>query len=67
MANRNDRNAREIMRNNIERDPVGRNLTPAAKEAAIDFAVDVWKGDMGNGLASDLGIKAVTHDVLKRR
>lgn len=58
-------NARSIMRGNIERDPVGRKLTPEAKERAVEFAVDVWKGNMGNGEASKIGIKHVTRDVFK--
>ncbi|PIP23530.1 MAG: hypothetical protein COX90_02710 [Candidatus Nealsonbacteria bacterium CG_4_10_14_0_2_um_filter_38_17] len=58
--------AREIMEYNIDRDPVGRTLTPQAREGAIKFAVDVWKGNMGNGQASQLGIQHATHDVLKQ-
>lgn len=58
-------NARQIMRGNIERDPVGRKLTPEAKERAVEFAVDVWKGDMGNGRAAEIGIKHVTRDVFE--
>lgn len=58
-------NARSIMRSNIERDPVGCRLTPEAKERAVEFAVDVWKGDMGNGKAAELGIRHVTKDVFK--
>lgn len=56
---------REIMGSNIDRDPVGRKLTPQAREKAIDFAIDVWKGQMGNGEAAKLGIKHVTKDVIK--
>ncbi len=58
-------NARQIMRGNIDRDPVGRRLTSEAGEAAVEFAVDAWKGNMGNGTAADLGIKHVTHEVFK--
>jgi len=58
-------NARSIMRSNIDRDSVGSKLTPAARERAVEFAVDVWEGQMGNGKAAELGIKHVTHGVLK--
>jgi hypothetical protein len=56
---------RSIIAGNIDRDPAGRRLTPEARERAIDFGTKVWKGNMGNGTASDLGIKHVTSDVLK--
>jgi hypothetical protein len=59
-------NNREILRGNIERDSVGRRLTDQAKERAVDFAENVWKGQMGNGQASQLGIKHVTSDVFKK-
>lgn len=59
-------NAREIMRGNIERDPVGARLTDAAKERAVEFAVDAWCGNMGNGQAAQIGIEHVTRDVFKR-
>jgi len=58
-------NNRRIIAGNIDRDPVGRRLTPEARERAIDFGTKVWKGDMGNGTASQLGIKHVTSDTLK--
>ncbi len=57
--------ARRIMASNIDRHQTGRKLTPEAREKAIEFAVDAWKGNMGNGTASDLGIKHVTTGVLK--
>ena len=57
--------ARRIMRANIERDHVGRKLTPEACERAVEFAVDVWRGNMGNGEASKIGIKHVTRDTFK--
>ena len=60
-------NDREIMRGNIDRDPLGRQLTPEARERAVDFAVDSWKGQMGNGTASQLGIKHVTQGVIKKK
>ena len=58
-------NAKQIMRRNIESDRVGRTLTPEAKERAVDFAVSVWSDQRGNGDAAKLGIKHVTHDMLK--
>ena len=58
-------NARQIMADNIDRDSVGRKLTPEARNEAIEFAVDVWKGNMGNGEATQLGIKHVTSKILK--
>lgn len=63
---RTQENNREIMRGNIDRDPLGSRLTPEARERAVDFATDVWKGQMGNGEASQLGIRHVTKDVLKK-
>jgi len=60
-------NAREIMAGNIDRHPVGRTLAPEARERAIEFAVDSWRGQMGNGTASDLGIQHVTAGVLKQK
>ncbi len=59
-------NHRRIMRTNIDQHEVGRKLTPEARERAVDFALDVWGGDMGNGEASDIGIKHVTRDVFKK-
>ncbi len=58
-------NARQIMAGNIDRDSIGRQLTPEARKEAIEFAVNSWKGDMGNGEAAQLGIKHVTSKVLK--
>jgi len=57
---------REILAGNIDRDPVGRKLTPEAREKAIDFAEKVWKGNMGNGEASQIGIEHVTSNVFKK-
>ena len=57
-------NARQIMARNIDNDRTGRKLTPKARESAIEFAVDVWKGNMGNGEASKIGIKHVTRGVI---
>jgi len=56
-------NARKIMANNIDGDPVGRTLTPEARTAAIEFAVDAWRGNMGNGRATELGIRHVTSGI----
>ena len=58
-------NARQIMAGNIDRDSIGRQLTPEARKEAIEFAVNAWKGNMGNGEAAQLGIKHVTSKVLK--
>lgn len=56
---------RSIIASNIDRDPVGSRLTPEARERAIDFGTKAWKGDMGNGTASKLGIQHVTSEVMK--
>lgn len=56
---------RRIITQNIDRDPVGRQLTPQARGKAIDFALSIWKGDMGNGEASQIGIRHATADVIK--
>lgn len=65
MAYDKDKAHRQIIAGNIDRDPVGRELTPQARERAIDFGVSAWKGNMGNGKAAELGIKHATSDVLK--
>ncbi len=62
---RDDKLNREIIADNIDRDPVGRRLTPEARARAIQFGVGVWKGDLGNGQAAQLGIQHVTSEVLK--
>ncbi|MEK7566131.1 MAG: hypothetical protein AAB494_00455 [Patescibacteria group bacterium] len=54
------------MADNIDRDPAGRRLTPEARAKAIEFAVDVWKGNMGNGQAAQLGISHVTSRAFKK-
>ena len=56
---------RKIIAGNIDRDSVGRKLTPEARERAVNFALDVWKGNMGNGKAAEIDINHVTRDVLK--
>lgn len=58
-------NAKAIMRDQIERDPVGSKLTPQAIERAAEFGADSWVGSMGAGDAAQIGIKHVTKDVLK--
>lgn len=58
-------NKRAIIASNIDRDRVGSKLTPEARERAINFGTNVWKGNMGNGTASDMGIKHVTADTFK--
>lgn len=58
-------NARQIMASNIDRDPVGGKLTAEARERAIEFAVAVWKGNLGNGEAAEIGIRHVTQGVLR--
>lgn len=55
---------RQIIAGNIDRDPIGRQLTPQARERAIDFGVQAWKGQMGNGQAADIGIRHATSEVL---
>jgi hypothetical protein len=56
---------RSIIASNIDRHPVGRRLTPEARERAINFGTEAWKGNMGNGRAAELGIQHATSDVLK--
>jgi hypothetical protein len=56
---------KKIIASNIARDPVGRNLTPQVRERAIDFAVDNWPANTGNGEAARIGIRHVTSGVLK--
>ncbi len=56
---------KRILRDNIDRDSVGRRLTPEAKERAAEFAVDNWPANTGNGEAAKIGIKHVTDGVLK--
>ncbi len=64
---KDDKLNREIIAGNIDRDPIGSRLTPEARERAIKFGVDVWKGDMGNGQAAQLGIKYATSEMLKTK
>jgi len=57
--------SRGIIADNIDKHPVGRQLTPEAREQAISHGVAVWKGPMGNGTAAEIGIKHATSSVLK--
>lgn len=56
---------RKIIGNNIDRDSVGRRLTPQARARAIQFGTEAWKGNMGSGRAAELGIRHATSDTLK--
>ena len=58
-----ERNAKTIIAQNIDRNPVGRKLTPEARERAINFGAKAWTGNIGNGDAARIGIKHVTSDV----
>ncbi|MDD5710851.1 MAG: hypothetical protein PHV43_02000 [Candidatus Colwellbacteria bacterium] len=53
------------MANQIDRDPVGRRLTPEVRQRAIEFAADIWKGQLGAGEAAQIGIEHVTQDIFK--
>lgn len=59
--------SRRIIGENIDRHPVGRTLTSEAREKAIEFGVQAWKGEMGNGRAAELGIQHATADVFKAK
>jgi hypothetical protein len=56
---------REIIRESIARDPVGRKLTDQAAERAAHFAEKSWTGQTGVGTAVEAGIRHVTSDVFK--
>jgi hypothetical protein len=56
---------RKCLAGSIDRDPVGRQLTPEARERAIDFAHSVFKGTVNNGQATSAGIKHVTAGIFK--
>lgn len=60
-------NAVSIMKGNIDRHDLGSKLTPSARNAAAEFAADVWQGNMGNGEAAEIGIRHVTEAVIKQR
>jgi len=59
------KNAKAIIGQNIDRDSLGRKLTPEARERAIDFGVKTWKGNIGSGDAARTGIRHVTSDTFK--
>lgn len=61
-----ERNAKAIIGQNIDRNSVGRKLTPEARERAVDFGVEAWKGTIGSGDAARIGIKHVTSGVFKK-
>jgi hypothetical protein len=58
-------NARECMAGDIDRDPVGRQLTPEARSRAIEAAADAWQGRTTAGEAVQTGIRSVTAGILK--
>jgi hypothetical protein len=58
---------RQIMRNAILSDSLGRQLTPAALERAVDFAAKTWTGSTYAGTAAEAGIRHVTSDVLREK
>ena len=60
-----DQNAREIVAAHIDKDPVGRRLTHEARQQAINFAADSWKGRLTVRDASQIGIRHVTQGVFK--
>lgn len=60
-----DKNARDIIRGNIQRDRVGSSLTPQAQERAVDFAMKSTGAGLNWGQLKEIGIKHVTADVLK--
>lgn len=68
MARLDDREGlnRSIMAGDIDRHPVGRTLTPEARERAITFATGAWKGQTGAGTAADLGVQHVISDVIRK-
>ncbi len=55
----------EIMRKNLEHNPVGRQLTNEAKQRAAEFAVDSWEGQTTCGEALKTGIRHVTSGIFK--
>ncbi len=58
---------RRCIGDQIDRDPVGRKLTPEARESAITTGVNAWKGARtGCGDAARVGIQEVTGKILKR-
>ena len=56
---------RRIIEQNVDRDPLGSQLTPEARERAINFGLQSFEGRVTNGEASRLGILHAASDVLK--
>ncbi|KKN88143.1 hypothetical protein LCGC14_0252150 [marine sediment metagenome] len=56
---------RAVIEQNVDRDPVGRRLTPEARQEAVDVAMRVWRGNMGNGEAAQIGIEQVTSRIFR--
>lgn len=50
------------MAESIDRHPVGRKLTPEARERAISFAAKMWRGMTSSRAAVEAGISHVTAD-----
>lgn len=62
-----ERSARRTIGENIDKDPMGKRLTPEAREEAITIGVKAWgAAPIGNGDAAQIGIKAVTGKILKK-
>ena len=57
-------NGKSVMRLNLKYDPVGKNLTPEAKEQVVDLATDIWtrRGCSDSRDATRRAIKHVTRD-----
>ena len=60
-----DKLTRDIIRGHIQRDPVGRQLTDAAVERAVDYGASLSGKGLNFGQLKDASIKHVTHDVFK--
>jgi len=60
-----DKNARDIIRNSINRDNTGSKLTPQAVERAVDFGASLTKQGLNWGQIKEASIKHVTNDILK--
>jgi hypothetical protein len=56
---------RRIILGDIQRDRVGRTLTPQAQEKAADHAMTHTGSGFNFGQLKEIGIKHVTADVLK--
>ena len=55
----------DSVRETILRTDLGKALTPAALDRAVDFGTTVWRGQTGIGEAADIGVEHVVRDVLK--